>query len=419
MAFVMELKRVVVTGLGTINPLGKNVPEYFANLEKGLSVAAPVTQFNVENFKTKFACEIKDFDPCDYMDRKEARKFDRFTQFAAISADEAIKDSQLDFSKENCDRIGVIYSSGIGGLISLTAELRDFENGGRIPRFSPFMIVRMISDTAAGYISIKYGLRGPNYATISACSSANHAIVDSAMWIRMGKADVIVTGGAEAPITESGIGGFNSMQALSKRNDDPLTASRPFDRDRDGFVMGEGAGTLVLEEYEHAVKRGAKIYGELIGGGLSADAYHISATHPDGLGAKLAMRNALDDAGITPEQVDYVNLHGTSTPVGDIPELLAVQAVFGEHAYKMNLSSTKSMTGHLLGASASIEAMVCLLAIDKGVIPPTINNFNLDENVDPKLNLTLNHAQYRDVNCAMSNTFGFGGHNSSVIFKKI
>jgi len=301
----------------------------------------------------------------------------------------------------------------------LTAELRDFENGGRIPRFSPFMIVRMISDTAAGYISIKYGLRGPNYATISACSSANHAIVDSAMWIRMGKADVIVTGGAEAPITESGIGGFNSMQALSKRNDDPLTASRPFDRDRDGFVMGEGAGTLVLEEYEHAVKRGAKIYGELIGGGLSADAYHISATHPDGLGAKLAMRNALDDAGITPEQVDYVNLHGTSTPVGDIPELLAVQDVFGEHAYKMNLSSTKSMTGHLLGASASIEAMVCLLAIDKGVIPPTINNFNLDENVDPKLNLTLNHAQYRDVNCAMSNTFGFGGHNSSVIFKKI
>lgn len=415
----MELKRVVVTGIGTINPLGKKVTEYFTNLEKGLSVAAPIQQFDAEKFKTRFACEVRDFDPCDYMDRKEARKFDRFTHFAAIASDEAIKDSGLDFDKENRDRIGVIYASGIGGLISLSAEIQDYEANGRNPRYSPFMIVRMISDTAAGYISIKYGLRGPNYCTVSACSSANHAMIDSAMWIRLGKADVIVTGGAEAPITHTGIGGFNSMQALSKRNDDPLTASRPFDADRDGFVMGEGAGTLVLEEYEHAVKRGARIYAELVGGGISADAYHISATHPDGLGAKIAMQSALDDAGIAAEAIDYVNLHGTSTPVGDIPELLAVQQVFGQHVYDMNLSSTKSMTGHLLGASAAIEAIACIMAIDKGVIPPTINNFVLDPKIDPKLNLTLNKAQYRSVNYAMSNTFGFGGHNSSVVLKKI
>jgi len=419
MPAIMELKRVVVTGIGTINPIGHNVDEFFHSMENCVSGAAPITLFDAEKFKTQFACEVKGFNPQDYMDRKEARKFDRFTQFANVAASQAIEDSKVDLEKENLDRVGVIFASGIGGLASLTEEIQDFEANGHNPRYSPFMIVRMISDTAAGYISIKYGLRGPNYATVSACSSANHAIIDSAMWIRLGKADMMVTGGAEAPITTPGVGGFNSMQALSKRNDDPKTASRPFDRDRDGFVMGEGAGALVLEEYEHAVNRGAKIYAELVGVGLSADAYHVSATHPDGAGAALSMKNALEDAGLIPDEVDYINLHGTSTPVGDIPEILAVQSVFGDHSYEMNLSSTKSMTGHLLGAAAAVEAVACVLAIDREMVPPTINNFNLDEQIDPRLDLTLNKPQYKQIKCAMSNTFGFGGHNSSVIFKKL
>lgn len=415
----MKPRRVVVTGIGTINPLGKNIGEYFANLEKGVSGAATITHFDASKFKTQFACEVKDFDPNAYFDRKEARKLDRFSQFALISTDQAMQDSGMDIEKIDRDRAGVIWGSGIGGIETFYQEVESFANGDGTPRFNPFFIPKMIADIAAGHISMKYGFRGPNYCTVSACSSSNHAIIDSMNLIRWNKADIIITGGSEASINPAGVGGFNSMQALSTRNDDPATASRPYDANREGFVLGEGAGTLILEEYEHAVARGAKIYAEVIGGGMSADAYHLTAPLPDGSGAARAMKEALKDAEIAPEEVDYVNTHGTSTPAGDIPELSGIMSVFGEHIYNMNISSTKSMTGHLLGAAGAIEALACVMAMQNGVIPPTINNFELDPAIDPKLNLTLNKAQKRDVKCIASNTFGFGGHNSTVIMKKL
>lgn len=399
--------------------MGKNIGEYFANLEKGVSGAATITHFDASKFKTQFACEVKDFDPNAYFDRKEARKLDRFSQFALISTDQAMQDSGMDIEKIDRDRAGVIWGSGIGGIETFYQEVESFANGDGTPRFNPFFIPKMIADIAAGHISMKYGFRGPNYCTVSACSSSNHAIIDSMNLIRWNKADIIITGGSEASINPAGVGGFNSMQALSTRNDDPATASRPYDANREGFVLGEGAGTLILEEYEHAVARGAKIYAEVIGGGMSADAYHLTAPLPDGSGAARAMKEALKDAEIAPEEVDYVNTHGTSTPAGDIPELSGIMSVFGEHIYNMNISSTKSMTGHLLGAAGAIEALACVMAMQNGVIPPTINNFELDPAIDPKLNLTLNKAQKRDVKCIASNTFGFGGHNSTVIMKKL
>ncbi len=412
------MKRVVVTGLGTINPLGNNIEEYFSALKAGKSGAAKITLFDVEKFKTQFACEVKGFNANDFFDRKEARKFDRFSQFAMVSAEQAMSDSGIDVEKINLDRAGVIWASGIGGLNSITEAISDYVKGDGTPRFNPFFIPKMIIDIAAGHISMKYGFRGPNYGTVSACASANHAFIDAMNMIRWGKADVIVAGGSEAAITEAGIGGFNAMQALSTRNDDPATASRPFDTGRDGFVMGEGAGALIFEEYEHAVARGAKIYAEVVGGGMSADAYHLTSPHPNGMGACKSMQNAIEDAGLKPEDIDYVNTHGTSTPAGDIPEITGLMTCFGNHSYKMNISSTKSMTGHLLGAAAAVEALACIMALVDGVVPPTINNFELDKSIDHKLNLTLNKAQKRNITYALSNTFGFGGHNSTVIFKK-
>ncbi|MBR2428913.1 MAG: beta-ketoacyl-ACP synthase II [Alistipes sp.] len=414
----MELRRVVVTGIGTINPLGNNIEEYFHNLEAGVSGAAPITNFDASNFKVRFACEVKNYDWSRYFDRKEVRKYDRFAQFAVVAATEAVADAALG-DDVNRRRVGVVWSSGVGGIETYFQECMDYAKGGELPRFSPFFVPRMIADLAAGHIAMKYGFMGPNYSVTSACASSNHAIIDALNLIRLGKAEMIVTGGAEAPIIQAGVGGFSSMQALSTRNDDPAHASRPFDKDRDGFVIGEGAGALVLEEYEHAVKRGAKIYCEVVGGGMSADAHHMTAPHPEGAGAILSMEEALSDANLTPSDIDYINVHGTSTPLGDIAELKALDAVFGENLKKMSISSTKSMTGHLLGAAAAIEALACIMAITRGIIPPTINVENLDPAVDPELDLTLGEARKRDVNVALSNTFGFGGHNSTVIFRRV
>ncbi len=415
----MTERRVVVTGIGTINPLGNNIEEYFNNLEKGVSGAAPITHFNTEKYKTKFACEIKNYDSTQYFDRKEARKYDLYTQYALVAADQAVNDANFDMEKLDKERAGVIWCSGIGGLKSFFDECVGYAEGGYTPRFSPFFIPRMIADIAAGYISIKYGFMGPNYCTVSACASSNHGLVEAFNQIRYGKADVIIAGGSEAAVNEPSVGGFGSMQAISTRNDDPEHASRPFDVNRDGFVIGEGAGALILEEYEHAKARGAKIYCEFAGGGNSADAHHFTAPHPEGKGAILAMKAALKDAGVKEEDIDYINVHGTSTPLGDIAELKAVQGLFKEHAYKMNISSTKSMTGHLLGATGAIEALACIMALTRGIIPPTINCQELDPEIDAKLNLTLGTAQKRDVKVALSNTFGFGGHNSTIILRKV
>ena len=409
----------MITGIGTINPLGNSIEEYFTNLEKGVSGAGPITHFDPSNFKTKFACELKGYEPNNFFDRKEVRKYDLYSQYALIAAEQAVQDSGIEPEKLDLERVGVIWGSGIGGLETFYQEVKSYVEGGFIPRYSPFFIPKMIADLAAGHISMKYGFRGPNYCTVSACASSNHAMIDSLNYIRWGKADMILTGGSEAAINPPGVGGFNSMQALSTRNDDPQKASRPFDADRDGFVIGEGAGALLLEEYEHAVARGAKIYAEVAGGGMSADAYHLTAPDPEGKGAKKSMLDAVADAGLKVEDIDYVNVHGTSTPVGDIAEIKGLFAAFVDHIYNLNISSTKSMTGHLLGAAGSIEALACVMALTKGIVPPTINNENLDPNIDPKLNLTLNVAQKRDVKCALSNTFGFGGHNSTVVLKKM
>ncbi len=414
----MSLKRVVVTGLGALTPVGNTAEETWNNLVAGTSGAGPITRFDASLFKTHFACEVKDFQPNDLLDRKEARRMDRFTQFGVVVANEAIADSGLDFDKEDLDRIGVIWGSGIGGIDTFFEQVKGFVDNDLNPRFNPFLIPMMISDITPGRISMLHGLRGPNYTTVSACASSTNALIDSFNLIRLGKADVIVTGGSEAAINPVGMGGFNAMNALSTRNDDPMTASRPFDAERDGFVMGEGGAGIILEEYEHAKARGAKIYAEMVGGGLSADAHHLTAPHPEGLGARNVMANAIEDAGMKPEDVDYVNVHGTSTPLGDIAETKAIQQVFGEHAYNMNISSTKSMTGHLLGAAGAVEAMASIMAIYTNTIPPTINHFTDDENLDPKLNFTFHSAQEREVRAALSNTFGFGGHNASVLFKK-
>lgn len=414
----MSLKRVVVTGLGALTPVGNTAKETWTNLLDGKSGAGPITRFDASLFKTHFACEVKDFVPNDLLDRKEARRMDRFTQFGMVVADEAIADSGLDFEKENPDRIGVIWGSGIGGIDTFFDQVKGFVDNDLTPRFNPFLIPMMISDITPGRISMKHGLRGPNYTTVSACASSTNALIDSFNLIRLGKADVIVSGGSEAAINPVGMGGFNAMNALSTRNDDPQTASRPFDAERDGFVMGEGGAGIVLEEYEHAKARGAKIYAEMVGGGLSADAHHLTAPHPEGLGARNVMANAIEDAGLKPEDIDYVNVHGTSTPLGDIAETKAIQQVFGDHAYHLNISSTKSMTGHLLGAAGAVEAMASIMAIHTGMVPPTINHFTDDENLDPKLNFTFHSAQEREVRAALSNTFGFGGHNASVLFKK-
>lgn len=414
----MELKRVVVTGLGALTPIGNSLSEYWEGLISGKSGAAPITQFDASLFKTQFACEVKNWDVNDHFDRKEARKLDKFSQYAMVSVDEAIADSALMDSNPDLDRIGVIWGSGIGGLKSFQDECENFFKGDGTPRFNPFFIPKMIADIAAGHISIKYGFRGPNYVTVSACASSTNALIDAFNYIRLGKADVIVSGGSEAAVNEVGVGGFNALKALSTRNDSPETASRPFDAERDGFVLGEGAGALILEEYEHAVKRGAKIYAEVIGGGMSGDAYHMTAPHPEGLGAKNTMKYALEDAHIDPSEVDYVNVHGTSTPLGDVAEVKAIQEVFGDHAYNLNISSTKSMTGHLLGAAGAIEAIACVMAVKHDIVPPTINHFTDDPELDNKLNFTFNEAQKRTVNIALSNTFGFGGHNTSVVVKK-
>ncbi|MBX0333116.1 beta-ketoacyl-ACP synthase II [Pontibacter sp. HSC-14F20] len=414
----MELKRVVVTGLGALTPLGNNVAEYWNGLANGVSGAAPITRFDASKFKTQFACEVKGYDPEKYFDRKEARKMDLFSQFAMVVADEAVQDANLVEGNFDPDRVGVIWGSGIGGLRTFQEECVNFANGDGTPRFNPFFIPKMIADISAGHISIKYGFRGPNFVTVSACASATNAIIDSFNYIRLGMADVVVTGGSEAAVTEAGIGGFNALKALSERNDSPETASRPFDKDRDGFVLGEGAGALILEEYEHAKARGAKIYAEVIGGGMSADAYHITAPHPEGMGALNVMKNVLRDANIKPEEVDYINVHGTSTPLGDISEVKAIQTVFGDHAYNLNISSTKSMTGHLLGAAGAIEAIAAIMSMKNSLVPPTINHFTDDENFDSGLNFTFNKAQEREVKVALSNTFGFGGHNTSVLFRQ-
>ena len=413
----MTGKRVVVTGIGTINPSGHSVEEYFRNLENGVSAAAPITRFDASKFRTRFACEVKEYDRTRYFDRKEVRKYDLFAQYAMIAADEAIRDAAAD--TVDPERAGVVWGSGTGGRTTFYEESKGYIEGDRIPRFSPFFVPRMVADLAAGFISIKYGFMGPNYCTVSACASSNHAMIDAMNLIRWGKADLIVTGGSEAPINDPGVGSFCAMQALSTRNDDPAHASRPFDVDRDGFVIGEGGGALVFEELEHALARGAKIYCEVAGGGMSADAYHMTAPHPEGKGAMMSMREAVRDAGAELADVDYINAHGTSTPLGDLAEIKAIQTLFGDHAYKMNISSTKSMTGHLLGGTAAIEALACIMAITRGVIPPTINVEKLDPEIDPRLNLTIGAAQHREVKCALSNTFGFGGHNSSIIFRKI
>jgi 3-oxoacyl-[acyl-carrier-protein] synthase II len=414
----MELKRVVVTGIGALTPIGNSVPEFWKNLVEGVSGSDYITRFDASKFKTQFACEVKNFNIEDYLDKKEARKLDPFVHYALASTDEAVKDSQIDFSQIDPDRAGVIWGSGIGGLRTFIDEVTNYNNGDGTPRFNPFFIPKMIIDIAPGHISIKYGLRGPNFATVSACASSTNAIIDAFNYIRLGMADLMITGGSEASVNEAALGGFNAMHALSTRNDSPKTASRPFDLDREGFVLGEGSGTLILEEYEHAKKRGAKIYAEIAGGGLSADANHITAPHPQGIGALNVMKNAMRDAGMKPEDLDYINVHGTSTPLGDVSETTAIVNLFGEHAYNLNISSTKSMTGHLLGATGAVEAIASILAVQNDIIPPTINHFTDDPQFDPRLNLTFNKAQKRVVRAALSNTFGFGGHNASVIVKK-
>ena len=415
----MELKRVVVTGLGALTPIGNNVTDYWDALITGKSGCANITYFNTEKFKTKFACELKNFDPLKHFNRKEARKLDRFAQYALVSSDEAIEDSKLNLDEIDKFRVGVIWGAGIGGLETFQNEMTNYSEGDGTPRFNPFFIPKMIADIAPANISIKYGFMGANYTTVSACASSANAMIDALNYIRLGHCDVIVTGGSEAAVTIAGMGGFNAMHALSTRNENPKTASRPFDATRDGFVLGEGAGTLILEEYEHAKKRGAKIYAEVIGGGMSSDAYHMTAPHPEGIGVERVMLNSLRDAGIKPEDVDAINTHGTSTPLGDVAELKAITKVFGKHAKNININSTKSMTGHLLGAAGAIEAISSILSINHGIIPPTINHTTVDKDIDPSLNLTLNKSQKREVNIAMSNTFGFGGHNACVVFKKI
>ena len=411
-------RRVVVTGLGALTPIGNNVPEFWNNLLNGKSGANPITRFDASAFKTNFACEVKNFNPTDFIDRKEARKLDMYAIYALVATAEAMQDANFDLEKINLDRAGVIWGSGIGGLDTFLKEIGDFASGNKTPRFNPFFIPKMIADIAAGHISIKYGFRGPNYTTVSACASSTHALIDAFNYIKWNKADVFITGGSEACVNEAGVGGFNAMHALSTRNDDPSTASRPFDKDREGFVLGEGSATIILEEYEHAKARGAKIYAEIVGGGMTADAHHITAPHPEGLGATNVMRLAIEDANMTPEKVDYVNVHGTSTPLGDIAEIKAIQKVFGDHAKKLNISSTKSMTGHLLGAAGAIEAMACILSVQNNVVPPTINHFTDDPEIDNTLNYTFGKAQKREVNIALSNTFGFGGHNACVMIKK-
>ncbi len=415
----MELKRVVVTGLGALTPIGNNIEEYWAALISGKSGCAPITYFDTEKFKTKFACELKNFNAEDHFDRKEARKLDRFAQYALVSSDEAIIDAGINLDEVDKFRVGVIWGAGIGGLETFQNEVINFAEGDGTPRFNPFFIPKMIADIAPGNISIKHGFMGPNYTTVSACASAANAMIDAFNYIRLGQCDVIVTGGSEAAVTMAGMGGFNAMHALSTRNESPETASRPFDATRDGFVLGEGAGALILEEYEHAKKRGAKIYAEVVGGGMSSDAYHMTAPHPDGIGVERVMLNCLSDANMSPDEVDTINTHGTATPLGDVAELKAIVNVFGKHAKDININSTKSMTGHLLGAAGAIEAIASILAMKYGIVPPTINHTTVDENIDPSLNLTLNKAQKRDIKVAMSNTFGFGGHNACVLFKKL
>jgi 3-oxoacyl-[acyl-carrier-protein] synthase II len=414
----LPLKRVVVTGVGALTPLGNTVPEYWEGLINGVSGADFIKQFDVTKFKTKFACELKNFNPEDHFDRKEARKLDRFSQIAVVVAIEAVKNAGLDAEGIDKDRVGVIWASGIGGMITFIEEMKNFHAGDGTPRFNPFFIPKMILDIASGHISMRYGFRGPNFATVSACASSTNSLIDGFNYVRLGMANAIVCGGSEAVVTEAGIGGFNAMKALSERNDDPKTASRPFDKDRDGFILGEGGAAIIVEEYEHAKKRGATILAEMCGGGMSADAYHLTAPHPEGLGVINVMKNALNDAHMKPEDIDYINVHGTSTPLGDIAELVAIKKVFGEHAYNLNISSTKSMTGHLLGGAGAIEAIASIMAVIHNIIPPTINHFTDDPEIDSKLNLTFHTAQKRIVNAAMSNTFGFGGHNASVIFKK-
>jgi 3-oxoacyl-[acyl-carrier-protein] synthase II len=415
----MELKRVVVTGLGALTPIGNTKDEFWKALISGKSGAAPITYFDTEKFKTKFACELKNFEPTDFIDRKLANRMDRFTQYAMVASDEAIADSKLDLDKVNKLRVGVIWGAGIGGLETFQNEMLNFAQGDGSPRFNPFFIPKMIADIAPGNISIKYGFMGPNYTTVSACASSANAMIDALNYIRLGHCDVIVTGGSEAAVTIAGMGGFNAMHALSTRNESPETASRPFDGTRDGFVLGEGSGAIVLEDYDHAIARGAKIYAEVLGGGMSSDAYHMTAPHPEGIGVIAVMKNCLENAGVKPEEVDHINTHGTSTPLGDVAELKAISEVFGSHAKKININSTKSMTGHLLGAAGAIESIASILAMEHGIVPPTINHTTVDENIDPELNLTLNKAQKRDVKIAMSNTFGFGGHNACVLFKKL
>ena len=415
----MELKRVVVTGLGAITPLGNTAKETWTNMVNGVSGAAPITHFDAAKFKTQFACEVKGFDPKDHFDRREMRTLDLFAQYAIVAANEAIADAKLDSEDIDNNMVGVIWGAGIGGINTFQAEVEGYAKGDGTPRFNPFFIPKMIADIAPGHISMKYGFRGPNFGTISACASSTNAIADAYNLIRLGKANAFVTGGSEAAINEAGLGGFSSMKAISTRNDDPKTASRPFDKGRDGFVMGEGGASIILEEYEHAKARGAKIYCELVGAGMTADAHHLTAPHPEGLGAKRVMQGALSDNGIDPTEVDYINVHGTATPLGDVAETKAIKEVFGEHAYKLNISSTKSMTGHLLGAAGAVEAMACIMAINDGVVPPTINHFEDDPELDNALNLTFNKAQKRDVKVALSNTFGFGGHNASVVFKAL
>lgn len=414
----MVLKRVVITGMGALTPIGNNLEAFWQGLRDGVSGAAPITKFDTEKFKTKFACEIKSFNPDDFIDPKEAKKMDPFTQYTLVVADEAIRHSGLDLQAIDQDRAGIIWGSGIGGLQTLQDEMAKFYAGDGRPRFNPFFIPKMIADISAGHLSIRFGFKGPNFGTVSACASATHAILDAANYIRLNKADIIISGGSEAAVSQAGVGGFNAMKALSVRNDDPATASRPFDKDRDGFVIGEGAGALVLESLDHAEARGATIFGEVLGGGMSADAHHITAPHPEGEGAGKVMLNALKDAGIPPEEVDYINAHGTSTPLGDISESIAIRRVFGDHSEKLNVSSTKSMTGHLLGAAGAIESIACILAVMHDTVPPTINHFTDDERLDPGLNFTFNKAQQRPVRVALSNTFGFGGHNASVLLRK-
>jgi len=414
----MSSKRVVVTGLGALTPIGNNVADYWSSLSNGVSGAAPITRFDVSKFKTQFACEVKNFDPLQFIDKKEVRRLDPFVQYALASSQEAVDDSGISFDALNPDRIGVIWASGIGGITSFFNEVVEYAKGDGTPRFSPFFIPKVIVDIAAGHISMRFGFRGPNYATVSACASSTHALIDAFNLIRMGKADIILSGGSEAAVNEPGIAGFNAMHALSTRNDDPSTASRPFDKDREGFVLGEGAGAIVLEELEHAKARGAKIYAEMLGGAATADAYHLTAPHPEGLGAMNVMLQTLKDAGLQPEDIDYINVHGTSTPLGDIAETLAIKKVFGEHAFKLHISSTKSMTGHLLGAAGAIEAIASILAVQNNLVPPTINHFTDDPEIDSRLKLTFNNAVQSNLRTALSNTFGFGGHNASVIFGK-